>query len=193
MTAVSFVGIAKKTLRGNLGGTYIRDMVYGANDGIITTFAVVAGVAGANLSTAVVLIMGFANLLADGFSMGVSNYLGTKSEQEYAANQLGSLPGSPQVPFKKGLATFLAFVSAGMMPLLPYMVALLIPKWSILNFQFSILATALTLFFVGSIRTVITRTHWLKSGMEMLLVGTIAAVVAYGVGFFINQLITSQL
>jgi len=67
-----------------LFGLYIRDIVYGANDGIVTTFAVVAGVAGANLSPKVVLILGFANLLADGLSMGLGNYLGTKSQQEYA-------------------------------------------------------------------------------------------------------------
>ncbi len=65
------------------GGAYIRDAVFGANDGIVTTFAVVAGVAGANLPVATVLILGFANLLADGLAMGLGNYLGTKSEAEY--------------------------------------------------------------------------------------------------------------
>ena len=53
---------------------YLPDLVYGANDGIITTFAVVFGVIGAALSERVILILGFANLLADGFSMGASNY-----------------------------------------------------------------------------------------------------------------------
>lgn len=53
---------------------YLRDLVYGANDGIITTFAVVSGVAGASLDARPVLIPGAANLLADGFSMGASNY-----------------------------------------------------------------------------------------------------------------------
>jgi VIT1/CCC1 family predicted Fe2+/Mn2+ transporter len=64
-------------------GQYIGDAVYGAIDGIVTTFAVVSGVAGATLSSGIVLILGFANLFADGLSMAVGNYLGTKSEVEY--------------------------------------------------------------------------------------------------------------
>lgn len=59
---------------------YLRDWVYGGIDGAVTTFAVAAGVVGADLSSRTVLIMGVANLLADGFSMAASNYSGTKSE-----------------------------------------------------------------------------------------------------------------
>jgi VIT1/CCC1 family predicted Fe2+/Mn2+ transporter len=59
---------------------YIRDWVYGGIDGAVTTFAIVAGVVGAALSTKVILILGLANLLADGFSMAASNYSGTKTE-----------------------------------------------------------------------------------------------------------------
>lgn len=61
---------------------YIRDWVYGGIDGSVTTFAVVTGVIGANLSPVVILVLGFANLFADGFSMAASNYLGTRAEQE---------------------------------------------------------------------------------------------------------------
>jgi len=63
---------------------YLPDLVYGANDGIITTFAVVCGVVGANLSVQVILILGFANLLADGFSMGASNFLSRRSYADAA-------------------------------------------------------------------------------------------------------------
>src|SRR3990170_8308348 len=78
----------EKELHGSsFGGAYIRDMVYGANDGIVTTFAVVAGVAGAELAANIVLILGFANLLADGLAMAIGNYLGTKSQIEYAKSQ----------------------------------------------------------------------------------------------------------
>ena len=80
-------GHATEKYHATFGGTYIRDVVYGANDGIITTFAVVAGVAGANLSSNIVLILGFSNLLADGLAMAIGNYLGTKSEQEYIAKE----------------------------------------------------------------------------------------------------------
>jgi VIT1/CCC1 family predicted Fe2+/Mn2+ transporter len=62
--------------------SYLRDFVYGGVDGVITTFAVVSGVAGAGMASTIVIILGAANLLADGFSMAVSNYLGTRAEQE---------------------------------------------------------------------------------------------------------------
>ena len=61
---------------------YLGEFVYGGIDGSVTTFAVVAGSAGANLDISVILILGLANLLADGFAMSVGAYLSTKSEQE---------------------------------------------------------------------------------------------------------------
>jgi vacuolar iron transporter family protein len=61
---------------------YLRDFVYGGVDGAVTTFAVVAGTMGASLSSRVVLILGAANLIADGFSMAASNFLGTRAEIE---------------------------------------------------------------------------------------------------------------
>lgn len=64
-------------------GKYIKSWVYGGLDGIITTFAVVAGVAGAALNVNIILILGFANLIADGISMAIGDYLSTKSENEY--------------------------------------------------------------------------------------------------------------
>lgn len=69
-------------LAGGPRRSYLRDFVFGAVDGTVTTFAVVSGVAGAGLSPAVVLILGFANLFADGFSMAVSNFLATRSDEE---------------------------------------------------------------------------------------------------------------
>lgn len=63
-------------------GPYIHDIVYGANDGIVTTFAVVSGVNGAGLSPSVVVIMGLANVLADGLSMGLGNFLSSRSKRD---------------------------------------------------------------------------------------------------------------
>ena len=75
--------------RGALGLAqhYIRDLVYGANDGVITTFAVVAGVTGGTLQPVAVLVLGVANLLADGLSMGVGNYLGIRSDERVREKQ----------------------------------------------------------------------------------------------------------
>ena len=72
----------RQRLANDYQGSYLRDFIYGAIDGAVTTFAVVSGVAGAGLDTTVVIILGAANLLGDGFSMAASNYLGIRAEQQ---------------------------------------------------------------------------------------------------------------
>ena len=64
----------------------LRDFILGAIDGTVTTFAVVSGVSGAGLPAGVLIILGVANLVADGFSMGISNFLGTRAEQQQRAH-----------------------------------------------------------------------------------------------------------
>ena len=97
---------------------YLRDMVYGASDGIVTTFAVVAGVAGGALSPTVALIIGAANLLADGLSMAVGNYLSIHSHE--GVRRAAGLPEEESQPVRHAVATFAAFAAAGLLPLLPY-------------------------------------------------------------------------
>ena len=63
--------------------SYLKDFVYGAIDGVVTTFAVVSGVAGAGLSSGVIVVLGVANLVGDGFSMAASNFLGTRAEEQH--------------------------------------------------------------------------------------------------------------
>lgn len=72
----------RRRLGAPLRPSYLRDFIYGAIDGAVTTFAVVAGVEGAGLSASVVLILGGANLIADGFSMAISNFLGLRAERQ---------------------------------------------------------------------------------------------------------------
>ena len=67
------------------GGRFIKSIVYGGLDGIITTFAVVTGVAGASLEPSVILILGSANLFADGIAMAFGDFLSTRAENEYHA------------------------------------------------------------------------------------------------------------
>jgi vacuolar iron transporter family protein len=69
-------------LRRQPAPSYLHDFIYGAIDGAVTTFAVVAGVEGANLDETVVIILGGANLIADGFSMAVSNFLGSRATRQ---------------------------------------------------------------------------------------------------------------
>ncbi len=72
----------RRRLRRGPDPSYLRDFIYGAIDGAVTTFAVVSGVAGAGLSAGVVIILGLANLLADGFSMAASNFLGVRADRQ---------------------------------------------------------------------------------------------------------------
>lgn len=74
--------VIRRRLADGPAHSYLRDVVYGAIDGVVTTFAVVAGVAGAGLSPGIVMVLGAANLLGDGFSMAVGNFLATRSEQQ---------------------------------------------------------------------------------------------------------------
>src|SRR5687768_11669216 len=83
-------------------GRFLPDLIFGANDGIITTLAVVSGVVGAALSSSVILILGFANLLADGFSMGVSNVLSRRSDTQSDLVPLAAAS-------RHGLATVIGF------------------------------------------------------------------------------------
>lgn len=220
-------------------GNYISDMVFGANDGIVTTFAVVAGSTGAGLSSVVVIVLGFANLLADGFSMGIGNFMGKKSEKEYQKGQnikeleeikyipeveeyetrqilkqqgyegetlekvykvitsnkkfwarwmvkeeLGILEEGGENPFKHGFATFISFVTAGLIPLLPYVLNL----HKNMLFPLSILLTALTLFIAGALRSKVYPKPWYKAGFEILSIGSLAALSAYFIGLFLEGL-----
>lgn len=223
-----------------LAGSFVGDAVFGANDGIITTFAVVAGVAGANLSPVVVLILGVANLLGDGFSMAAGNYLARKSEAEYRVTEQAKeawevehmpeeerqevrelyrakgftgqvleqavaivtsnketwvnemLVGEHGIimerlnhPLKNAGVTFISFVLAGAIPLLPYVFGLKGAP----GFAWSIIVTALVLFTVGSLRTLVTERRWWLAGFEMLGVGGVAAGVAYLVGSFLSRIV----
>jgi VIT1/CCC1 family predicted Fe2+/Mn2+ transporter len=151
---------------------YLPDIIFGANDGIVTTLAVVSGVVGAALSTTVILILGFANLLADGISMGASNVLSRRSEARNDA--LPTLAAAAS----HGLATFIGFVVAGLVPLLAY----LLPWFDGGRFEVATTLALATLFAVGAGRAFFTERGWLVAGLEMLLIGALASAVAYAVG-----------
>jgi vacuolar iron transporter family protein len=165
---------------------YIRDLVYAANDGIITTFAVVAGVQGAKLAPLVVLALGFANLAADGLSMAVGNYLGVKSERAVELGETFVEGEESRHALKHAAVTWGAFMAGGLVPLLPFLTSL--PQIAASNA--SIFSSAAALFAVGALRTRITRRPWWHSGLEMLIVGALAGSVAYVVGWGISHLLT---
>jgi len=222
---------------------YIGDVVYGSLDGIITTFAVVNGVTGANLSPGIVVILGLANLLADGLSMGVGAFLSLKSEKEYfdqerrregwevdeypaeereelveiyesqgyskedaetivtiqaknrerlvdamMIHELG-LNVDERVPFKSAVATFVSFIIAGSVPLLAYFGGLIFDLSPSLQFGLSVVMTAGSLFVLGAAKVLITELRWFRSGLETLVVGGIAASVAFLVGYGLRGIV----
>jgi VIT1/CCC1 family predicted Fe2+/Mn2+ transporter len=164
---------------------YIKDVVYGANDGLITTFAVIASVIGADLGTRVILIVGTASLLADGVSMAASDYLASQSERSAteAANDTDGVLVEKR-PVLASAVTFASFVAAGALPLLPF---LFFPGQTRAVWASS-LAMAAALFLIGMLRTRVTKRAPLGAGAEMLLIGGSAAAIAFFVARYVSGL-----
>lgn len=225
----------------------LGEFVYGGTDGAVTTFAIVAGVIGASLSPTIVLILGFANLFADGFSMAVGNYLATKSQKEYIERarkreeweidhladqerreihdiyaekgfkdeildeivriitsrrkvwvdtmmkeELGLIEDRKR-PFDTALTTFVAFNAIGIIPLVPFMAMSLLRNNNIAGasdaFVYSAVFTAAAFFAIGTIKGKIVQKSIVRSGFSTLMVGGIAAIVAFVVGYLLNSLV----
>ena len=164
---------------GNGLGHYLRDVVNGALDGVITTLAIVSGTIGAGLEPRVGIILGIANLAADGISMGASNYLGLKSELEQTGHSVDA-----EMPWRHGVATTAAFAIVGAAPLLAYV----LPRpVSLSLFTMAIALSALTLGAVGSLRArYVGKAAW-RSAAEMLVIGAMAAGCAYFIGLTIGN------
>jgi VIT1/CCC1 family predicted Fe2+/Mn2+ transporter len=219
---------------------FLGDFVYGGLDGIITTFAVVSGVEGASLGTNVILILGLANLFADGFSMATGAFLSQRSEQEFyrkeyeremwevehlpegekeelkqiylsqgyseeesekfveiktrentrwvesmMVDELGMLKDE-RSPLMRALATFIAFVFAGSIPMLVFVLGLFVPIPDGAAFSVSVVLSGLALFGLGAAKVLVTHQNPWRAGLEMLLVGGLAASVAYFVGWLLR-------
>lgn len=169
---------------------FIKAAVFGANDGIITTFAVVAGVSGAGLDPRIILILGVANLLADGFSMGVGDYLGEKAEADLKNIRHGEGYHRFHPIWMTGIITFAAFVVVGSLPLIPYALAYTGIHLEIQHLLIaSIIFTITGMFLIGSLRSIVTGGHWIKNGLQTLGIGAIAAIVAYTAGAVIDRFV----
>ncbi|MEL6959990.1 MAG: VIT1/CCC1 transporter family protein [Pseudomonadota bacterium] len=212
------------------GQGVLRDAIYGGIDGTVTTFAIVAGVAGAGLSPFVIVILGLANVVADGFSMAAANYSGIKAEQDNAkrirqieerhirdhpegerlevreilaqkglsgevldqateeitrnhenwiALMLEGEYGLGRVeprPLRSAIVTFVAFLLAGMIPILPFLFALENA------FALSAVLTMGTFGIIGAAKSGWSLAPWWRSAAETMLIGGAAAALAYFVG-----------
>jgi VIT1/CCC1 family predicted Fe2+/Mn2+ transporter len=220
----------------------LGDFIYGAIDGAVTTFAVVSGVAGAGLEAIIIIILGLANLFADGFSMAAANFLGTRAENQSAKRQrrveahhievypegereeirqifalkgfegetlerivetitddrdrwintmlteeLG-LPATPRSAHRAAGATFAAFILIGAIPLLPFAA----DTFGVLAvrdaFLWSSVMTASAFFAVGAMKSRFVDQRWWGAGLETLLVGGVAAGLAYAIGALLRGL-----
>ena len=223
----------ERRLRDGPRHSYLRDLVFGAIDGSVTTFAVVSGVAGAELSARVIIILGVANLLGDGFSMAASNFLATRAEEKQRLRarrteelhirsvpegereeirqifagkgfvgpdlervvdvitsdrdqwidtmlreELGMTTRGPS-PWRAAFATFAAFVVVGALPLLPFVFHPFSIMEGLSSFVASSILTGLAFFAVGAFKGRFVDEPWYWAGLETLLVGGCAAVLAY--------------
>lgn len=158
---------------------YLAEFVYGATDGAVTTFAIISGVMGGGLSPTIVLILGISNVLADGFSMASSNYLSAKTE--------AAMHGDRKAPWKTAAATFVSFVAIGCVPLMPFIVGAIVPAFVFDSFMVSIICTGVAFIVIGLVRGTVTKRSRFKCSAETLLVGGIAAAIAYSVGMAIKS------
>lgn len=223
--------------------SYLKEVIYGAIDGIITTFAVVAGFSGAalsqdsttQLSFMLVLLFGLANLVGDGVSMGLGNFLAVRSEQglyrnfwkreqsssirheeaeitetkrillargfseteaetltdiyrrnesfwiEFLVNnELKVANPMNESALYTGIATFVAFILFGLIPLAPFIVMHSVDPSTV--FQLSAMGAFVALVLLGVLKWRIVGTHLARSVFEIVVVGGIAASVAFFVG-----------
>ena len=228
----------RKRLAAGPAHNYLRDWIYGGIDGAVTTFAVVSGVAGARLSPWIILVLGFANLLADGFSMAASNFLGTRVEQDdlqrlevienhhidvapegereevrqifqakgFAGQDLErivqlvtsdrkrwvrtmlteeyGLPREIRSSWIAAMSTFTAFLICGLVPLVPFLFK--VPY----AFEVSIIMTGTVFLTIGSAKSRWSTASWWRSGLTTLLVGAIAAALAYATSVVLKSLLT---
>lgn len=236
--------IHEKEIHGSLE-SYLGEFVFGGIDGCVTTFAVVAGAVGAGLQSSIVIILGFANLFADGFAMSVGAYLSTKSEKdnynkhkkvEYwevehipeterqeireifeakgfegklldkivsvitsnkdqwvdtmMKEELGMIE-EQKSPLIIGAVTYASFILIGLIPLLIYVWDYLSPLSSNL-FLWSCALTTGGFTIVGILKSYVTQTHIGKGIFETVVLGAMAAIVAYFVGDFLEHLISGN-
>ena len=226
---------------------YLKDSVFGAIDGAVTTFAIVSSVAGAGLSSGVVIILGLANVIADGFSMASANFLGTRAEnqaahkarreeeEEIERHPEGEREEIRQIYARKGfegetleevvrvitsnhstwldtmlheehgitrsrpsavkaaMATFVAFLLIGGIPLAPYLLDIFDPELVSHPFLPACLLTGVAFFAIGALKSRFVDQHWILGGLETLGVGALAAGMAYAIGFFLSPLIPDGL
>ena len=221
----------------------VREIVFGLNDGSISTFALLAGVTGGSLAKGQILVVGISDVIAGAISMAIGSYISSKSEIEHHRSEikrekreikevpeiereeirqlyqkkadftekelnlivnritsnkeywldsmmkeeLGLFEEHFENPLKLGLIMLIAFIAGGLIPILPFFI--------FSHLQTSLFTASLmtfsSLFIVGIWKTTFTERNWFLSGIEMIFVGILAAVIPYIIGDLILPVILS--
>ena len=147
--------------------TLLRAGILGAVDGVITSFAVVAGGDAGNLSPSAIFAVGMASVVADGLSMGISEYLSSSSEEVSGKADARPIP--------QGIVCFLFFVAWGVVPVGVY-------SGTNGNLPSTVAFTLVELMILGGMRSRLTRRPLLTTSAQTVGFASLAGVVAYGVG-----------
>src|SRR5690606_8118311 len=158
----------------------------------VTTFAVVTGAAGANLGVRVILILGFANVLADGFSMAVGSYLSEKSDQDLSVHRGESKKEDHDSPVAASVATFISFILVGFIPLSVYTVDFAFGLGLDVNdaLVYSVFLTLAAFGLIGLLRAKITKIPRSKAIVESLGLGLAAAIISFVAGNILERIIS---
>lgn len=169
----------------------LREFIYGGMDGAVTTFAIVTGAAGAGFDTNIILILGLANVFADGFSMAVGAYLSEKADQQLEAKNNDTKHEADETPLVASVATFISFVLVGFIPLLIYIADFIfdlgLGEDALI---YSIFLTLAAFAGIGYLRAVLTKINKSRSMLETLGLGIAAAIISYTLGTVLERIIT---
>lgn len=156
---------------------YLRSIIFGGTDGIITIFNIISGIEGAKLKNSVVLVIGLAALISDAVSMGFSDYLSLNAENKIKKDETVD-------PKISGFITFSSFALFGLVPLLSYILSLKYSKKY--KFVKTYISTIVSLFVLGSIQSKFTEEKWYSSGFYVSLYGIIASLISYNIGKYLK-------
>lgn len=162
--------------------TSMRELIFGLEDSLVSTLGTITGIAIGTKSTYIVILSGLVLLAAESTSMAAGSYLSNRSANE-AEDKLNksSTKRTRQYPIRGSAVMLVSYLLGGLVPLSPYF--FLLPKQAI---PLSILMTIITLFFVGYWSAFYTGRSHIKSGLEMMIVSLSAAMIGYGIGYWVS-------
>ncbi len=169
----------------NIIKKFLPEFVYGSVDGVVTTVAIVTAAVGAGLSSTVIFILGFANVLADAWSMGSSEYLSSISEAQMGGDDYDD---EGKTPLAKASVTFASFVAIGLLPVIPFLMSVLIPSFKGSDIYVSLVAALFAFIVIGYIGARVTGSSHLKNITRTVIVGSVAAIISFLVGYLLRNL-----